>query len=283
MVAAFSFVGVGRPGLATAVVVGTMPGLLTLRLGQLSFLWALVFGLVYRLLDRDRQVPAGLVAAVLVLKPQFAVAVMLWWLLSGPRYRTALVTMTGTGGLLSLVSFAVTPDSLGGFRESVFGALHASTFPSGFSIADTALGLAPSLPAAVVATLSVGVGVVALVAVQRHCSDDLPAMFAAGVFAAVWIPAHLLAYDWVLLAVAIGALWAARPHQRPQWMLVGAALAVWSFAAWAIALITDSVLSARLELAAVGLAAIAWWSFRALLVQPAAAEAVASRTLPVNV
>ncbi len=280
---AFRFVGVLRPRLATFLAVATLPGLLTLRLGQLSFVWALVFGLIYWLLARDRQFEAGLVGAVLVLKPQFAVAVMLWWLIGGLKHRTALVTMAGTGGLASLIAFVMTPGSFSGFREATLGALHGSTFPSGFSIADAALGVAPTLPATVVALLSAGLGIGAIAAVQRRCGDDLPAMFAAGVFAAVWIPSHLLAYDWMLLAVAIGALWAARPGQRPQWILVGALLASWAFVAWAIALIADSLLGARLELAAVGLAVIAWWSFRTLLTQQTTAEVATSRKLPVNV
>lgn len=280
---AFRLVGVARPRWATVLAVATLPGLLTLRLGQLSFLWALVFGLVYWLLARDRQVAAGLVAAVLVLKPQFAVAVMLWWFMTGRKHRTALVTMAGTGGFMSIAAFVMTPGSFSGFREATFGALHESKFPSGFSIVDAALGVAPSLPAVFVALLSVGLGIGAIAAVHRRCGDDLPAMFAGGVFAAVWIPSHLLAYDWVLLAVAIGALWAARPGQRPQWILAGAMLATWAFVAWAIALIADSLFGARLELAAVGLAVIAWWSFRTLLIRQTTAEVAASRKLAVNV
>jgi hypothetical protein len=283
LVGAFRFVGVPRPRLAAVLAVATLPGLITLRLGQLSFLWALVFGLVYWLLARDRQVEAGLVGAILVLKPQFAVALILWWLMSGLKHRTALLTMAGTGGFASFVAFVMTPGSFSGFREATLGAFHESTFPSGFSIADAALGVSPSLPATFVALLSAGLGVGAIAAVRRRCGDDLPAMFAAAVFAAVWIPSHLLAYDWVLLAVAIGALWAARPSQRPQWILVGALLASWAFVAWAIALIADSLVGARLELAAVGLVVIAWWSFRTLLTEQATAEVATSRTLPVNV
>ncbi len=281
---ALHLVGVGPVWVATSIVVGTLPALLTLRLGQLAFFWALIFAVVYWLLERDRQVAAGLVAALLMLKPQFAVAVVLWWVVSGPRHRRALVTMIVTGGVVSLAAVVGTPGSFAGFWDAGSRVLEETTFPTGFSIKNTLVGLGAPLPAALVAILTLGLGIGAVVLVHQRCRDDLPAMFAAAVFAAVWIPAHLLAYDWVLLAVAVGALWAARPDQRNQWLMVAAALAVWAFAAWAIALIAHSVAGVRLEIAAVGLAVIAWWSYRSLLVHSATdAAAPAPRTLLVDV
>lgn len=283
MAGSLRLVGV-RPALAaTALAVLTFPALLTFRLGQLSFFWALVLGAIYRLLHQDRQVAAGLVAALLVLKPQFAAAVGLWWMVSGTRHRLALATMSVVGGIGTVAAFLWTPGSLAGFWEAGARTLNSSTFPTGFSIKDTVASFGTPLPVVFVALLTLGLGIAALIVVHHRCGDDLPAMFATAAFAAVWLPTHLLAYDWLLLAVAIGALWAARPNQRPQWAAVGAILALWSFAAWAGALVADATLGIRFEPAALGLLMIAWWAYRNLLVAPATVELVTHRTLAVDV
>lgn len=280
---AIRFVGMSRPWLAAGLVILTLPGWLTLRLGQLAFLWALLLAGVYWLVRHDRLAAAGLVAGLLALKPQFAAIVAVWWLLDAVKYRRALGWLLVSGGTITALTFSITPGSIGGFTDAALGAVQDAKFPIGYSLNDTVLGLAPSLPDLAVAAVVAGLGVAALAVVVRRFPGDLAVQFAAVTFAAVWIPPHLIAYDWVLLWIGVTALWASRPAQRPEWLFVGSVLAIWAAFAWLFAQAARELWGVRLELAAVGLAVIVLWAYRRLLIGSADPVAVDARKLPLNV
>lgn len=254
---------------AAGIVLLSLPGWLTVRLGQTTFVWVALFALVLWLLGKDRQAEAGLVAGLLALKPQFAAVIAVWWLLTYSRHRVALRWMIVSGGLITAVTLAITPGSVGGFLDAAFGAVQDAKFPIGFTLNDTILGLAPDLPDLPVALLVAALGVAGLAAVIRRFPDDRSVQFAAATVAAVWIPPHLIAYDWALLGLAVAVLWVARPQQRPAWLALGAGLAIWATFAWLFAQLARDLWGVRLELAAVGLAVAALYAYRALLVAEA--------------
>lgn len=276
LAAALSAVGVERYLLATGLFLLSLPGWLTVRLGQTTFAWVALFSLVLWLLSKDRQAEAGVAAGLLALKPQFAAVIALWWLLTYSLHRVALRWLIFCGGLITVVTFAITPGSVTGFLDAAFGAVQDAKFPIGFTLNDTILGLAPDLPDVPVALIVAALGVAGLVAVMRRFPNDHRVQFAAVTVAAVWIPPHLIAYDWALLGLAVAVMWVDRPQQRASWLALGAGLAIWAAFAWLFAQLARDLWGVRLELAAVGLAVAAVYAYRALLVGE-------NRTIPSNV
>ncbi len=264
---------------ATALVVMSLPGWMNFRLGQLAPLWALVFAAVYRLLRDDRQAAAGAVSGLLALKPQFGIVVAVWWALDLTKYRVALAWSAVSAAAITVLTFAVTPGAVSGFYEAAFGAVTDAKFPIGFSLNDTVLGLFPDVAELPVALAVAAAGVAALWIVVRRHRGDLPLQFAAAIVAALWVTPHLIAYDWMLVGVAAGALWADREGQRSAWLGYGALTALWAAAAWLLAQVGREWLDLRLELAAVGLAAIAVAAYLTL----AATNSTSSRTITPDV
>ena len=139
-------VGVRRWPIGVALILLSLPGWLAVRLGQLAFWWILILAVVLFLLRCDRQVSAGVVASILVLKPQLAVAVALWWLISHRRHRRALIALLSASVAITIVSFSLTPGAANGFLDAIRSVAQSSKAPIVFSPAAAMHTFIPSLP-----------------------------------------------------------------------------------------------------------------------------------------
>ncbi len=281
--AAFWLVGVREWWFAALLAICSLPGMLGLRLGQPAFLWVFLLAGVFWMLHNGRTTAAGVLAGLTVLKPQFAVALALWWLIAGGQYRGALRAMATSGGLISMAGFVAAPGSFIGFWRAVLEAGGATEFPAGFSLIDAVSGVSADLAPVVPAALALLLGPAIMVVVVRRCREDLPALFAATMFVAVIMPARLLAYDWALVGLGVAVLWQHRPQQRPVWALVGVGVAVWAWVAWVTSMMLAEWFSVRFQPAAIGLVMIFAWCFGRIVDPDAESSPRVARNIALDV
>lgn len=238
-----------------------------LYVGQVVPLIAASVLIAWRLLREDRDVAAGLVLSVVMLKPQAAGVVPLALLAAG-RYRAFAACVAATATVAGTSLLALGPDGLAEYRGSLDG-LPSSSY-------DLTLGDALGLTGAAVALFGALIVFAALVTARRVHSDYPGIALVAGVLASLLATPYLYENDLCLLGAAGWILWAERP--TPLWR--ASLLTIWIFAA--THLIVNSVVAPTLrewpllELALfVGVVATAWFAAPVRRRRPAAPVSVA--------
>jgi alpha-1,2-mannosyltransferase len=239
--------------------------------GQNSLFSLAFLAATFALARRGRPFLAGMVAGLLLFKPQLLVGVGLLWTLDVRRSWRALLGIATTGCLLLGVTAAFIPEAGRRFVED-FGsilrmhsaaAMHQLYSTQGFWLlllpdhADAAklLGTATSL-----------LGVVALVFAWRRHRDDLSITFAAAVLLTLWISPYAMVYDWSILLVPATLLWQHVPAERPRWRVLFAALWLVSFVSGPLVRAQLAVMPFAVQISVPVLAAVAmaaWLGLRA--------------------
>jgi hypothetical protein len=232
---------VGLP--VAAAMMLTVPGFLTIALGQNTLVTLLVVCAALVLLDRGRLVAAGVVLGLLVLKPQLLIGVVVWLAAAPRRSRRELAgVVVGAGGIVA----ASLPFTLDGWREYL-GALSSLSQPPNtvgrpyFSGLDFLRFLFGDGTLALV-TWVVLVCVVIWVLVRTvRASVQNPAVgLAVAVLGSLLLSPHLVSYDWLLLVVPGVVFWRRFGSARPVLVFSAGMLS-------AAALITPSIVSAMIE------------------------------------
>lgn len=230
------FLGVQRAVRGAGIVLLTFPAYLAINSGQSTFFWFCIIAGVFVLLKRGSTVHAGLLAGLLILKPPLVIGFGLWWLIDRRMHRTLLAAAV-SGVSIVVISAPLVGQAWLEYPAAIlrFSDMHASSaaqvtqfstwgfldllFP-GHHTAATVVGVVASI-----------VGVAAFVVFFGRHRDEWPLLFAASVFAMLWISPHVLPYDWVLLAVPLIVLWRERPESVDSWLraaIVLAFVALWS-------------------------------------------------------
>lgn len=191
----------GAPAWWMWLILVSPPALVTIVLGQASFLTAALVGVgAIGLLEDRPWWTAGAVVG-LFFKPYFAVGLLLLLAVSGRR-RPAAVAAAGWLGLAA-ASFLMVPDLLSEWSRS-WDALTASTrlFESGPAGMVSPLG---STTATIVwgAAALAGLGGLSWL-IRSECVWSVQVAGAAAV--GVWLTPHLLVYDWLVLAIPLTVL-----------------------------------------------------------------------------
>jgi alpha-1,2-mannosyltransferase len=198
------------------------PVFATVSFGQNTFLSLIVFAGVYRLLEADRYLIAGLVAGLLWFKPQLLIGFMIWWAVSPARYWRCWLGIGLTGLALAGLSWLVLPEASAAFvhslRENVgYGGEGLWNKHSPRAFFQLLLPGAPLL--AWVLTASVWMLSIAAVAwLARRSGSSVATMFPVAVFLSLWVTPHALIYEWALLVVAGVILWERWPGSRDVWL-----------------------------------------------------------------
>jgi alpha-1,2-mannosyltransferase len=216
-------------GKALAWSLSFYPVFAAVSFGQNTLLSLGIFALAYHAIVRDRRLVAGLVAGLLLYKPQLLFGLGLWWLFDVRRNWPALLGVATTSLVLGSLSWLVLPQETSDWLRRLPQIADYDAFefynlhnPRGFG--DLLTGNRRF--GQVVGLLGLGLAAIWLWRFQRRHHQDERLIFAAAVFATLWGSPHTMIYEWALLVLPAIVLWNARPDRRATW--------TWLFAiAWA--------------------------------------------------
>ncbi len=216
--------------------------------GQNTLLSFGIFAIVYRLLTSERRYLAGIVAGLLLFKPQLLMGLGLWWLLDVRRYWPCLLGAGTTAGLLAILSFLVVPDETFAWAERLPDIARYDAFafynlhnPRGFG----ALLTGSKSIGNWFGLIGVGLTILWFTRFWLRNRTDLALMFAAAMFATLWGSPHTMTYEWALAVIPAALLWQCRPESRSRMIPVFAL-------AWVALFVSTPLTKAQLQ--ATGLA-----------------------------
>ena len=193
------------PARIAAVVVAMTPWwvLLAIYVGQIVPLVAAAVLVAWRLVKEDREIAAGLVLSVLVLKPNTALLVP-FALLAAGRWRTFVACAAASGVIAGLSLLAVGFDGVGDYVGSL------SRLPGGAS----ALTLGGAFGLSGMAAIVVRAGIVLAALTAAFTQRGRPGMaMAIGAIASLLTAPYLHNSDLCLLVAAGWIVW----HEAPVW------------------------------------------------------------------
>jgi hypothetical protein len=238
------------------------PVFAAISFGQNSLFSLAFLAAAFALWQRGRPFFAGMVAGLLLFKPQLLVGVGLLWALDARRSWRALTGLATTGCLLVGATAALIPEAGRRFiddfdaimRMHSAAALHQLYSTQGFWV----LLLPDHADAAkLLSTATSLLGVVALVVVWRRNRDDLPIAFAGAVLLTLWISPYAMVYDWSILLIPATLLWRHVPDERPRWRVLFAVIWLVSFVSGPLVRGQQAVLPFSIQLSVPALAAVA--------------------------
>jgi len=193
------------PARIAAVVVAMTPWwvLLAIYVGQIVPLVAAAVLVAWRLVKEDREIAAGLVLSVLVLKPNTALLVP-FALLAAGRWRTFVACAAASGVIAGLSILAVGFDGVGDYVGSL------SRLPGGAS----ALTLGGAFGLSGMTAIVVRAGIVLAALTAAFTQRGRPGMaMAIGAIASLLTAPYLHNSDLCLLVAAGWIVW----HEAPVW------------------------------------------------------------------
>jgi len=219
-------IGASRPGVLLVGAVLSIPGYLGVSLGQGQFFWAAIYAGILSRLRAEKQVQAGLLASLLVLKPQLLVPFALWWLVDWRRNRVALGTSLAGAAAISIAPAIVFPGSYTGYGallQAANDAFPLDGIPMGVTFRDAIDALTGGSTALSGGIVVVGVGLfIAVLLKGLRARWDMDTMFIVATTMGLLVLPHVLLYDWLLLIPA-GVLLAQRIP--PRSVIIPAAIA----------------------------------------------------------
>ena len=221
-------------------IVLTLAGLLNTFYGQNSLFTFLLLSASYASLRGRREVLGGAFLGGIAYKPQLLGGFVVW-LIYGHRTMWKVVAGAALSlGALAGASVLLIPEAWPRFADAILTSQpNLATDEVQLSIRHAALLLLPRHEA--LALVLYGVAVVSVVVGQiwflGRVSDDLALEFASAVSVSVLVAPRGLTYDWLLLAIPLALVWAARPDYWKAWLwstavLVGTVLVSVYAAKW---------------------------------------------------
>jgi hypothetical protein len=197
--------------------------------GQNSLFSLALLALTFALLRRDRPFAAGLVAGLLLYKPQLLLGVGLVWLADRRRGWRALLGLAATGAVLAGLSVWLLPEATRAYFDSlgqIVGMQDRLALPQNYSTQGFWMLLLPGHDALAQA-LSRGcslLGVAVLAAFWRRAHGEAAVPFAVAVLLTPLLSPYAMLYDWSVLLVPATLLWLYVPEGRPRWLVLFALL-----------------------------------------------------------
>lgn len=280
------FLGVRRAALGAVVLLLSFPAFLAVNSGQSTFFWFCLVSAIVLAFKADARLVGGALAGLLILKPPLALGFGLWWLIDRRMHRT-LIAAASSAVVVVVVSLPFVGKTWLEYPAAIFrfADMHASTeaqtaqfSPWGFT--DLLFPGHQALAASVGVASSV-VAVLAFIMFFRRHRDEWPLLFAASIFATLWISPHVLPYDWTLLAISLILLWQARGALADSWIRAGIVLALVSLWSLPIAVGMTRELGWAIQIAVPTLGLVAWFIARELR-GPTPSQTAASPTLGIQ-
>jgi hypothetical protein len=198
----------------------------SITFGQNSLLSLGILCLVYALWRKDRLWQAGLVASLILYKPQLALGIGVLWLLNWRRDWKALLGLAAGGAVLAGLCFALLPDASLAyvhFARTVlpdlpsweqFPLWHLYTVRGFFRLLlpETVPGF--KLLADGLSTLLALLGIWVFYRFWQRTPGKIDLHYAAAICLTIWITPHAMVYDWAVLLIPALLLWGFNPGLR---------------------------------------------------------------------
>ena len=218
---------------ATALALGFWPLFRAVGGGQNTAVSVLLFSAAWRLLDDDRQVGAGLVAAALLYRPQYALPLVAVMVLDR-RWRAVVTSAVAGAATWSITAVVLGVGWVATWMEQVLpfverdAEVNAANSISLLGLAQAALGADHAI--AVASGLAGSIAVAATVAWTWRPGGAVPlalrmAVLTSGV---LLVSPHTMFYDAGLLVVVAGAAWAHVDRAQDRSVVASAIAAVWT-------------------------------------------------------
>jgi hypothetical protein len=210
------------PGLATrwwvtiAAVASFYPMFRAVTAGQNTALTLFLIVAAWRLVDADRDVAAGLVLALLLYKPQYAIP-LIGLLFLSRRWRVVVGAAIGAGGLWALGAIWLEPNWLASWWNRVvpFAQLDAQVnAKNSISAPGFAEALGGGAWSILGWTIAVVVGLTVSWVWWRRVDQPLTVRMAVAAPAILLMSPHSMFYDASLILISVGVLVAVGPIQR---------------------------------------------------------------------
>lgn len=230
-------------------VLSFLPTFAAFDYGQNTPISYFLFAAVFVLLAKDRPFLAGVVAGLLLYKPQLLLGLGVWALLDWKKKWPCVCGVVITGCLLAILSYMVLPTATKGFLDSFNRNLKFDSFeqfkmhnplalsrlllpadkiarelhgeqPSGdeqshrnepYYKTERTVRFMHNVFACVCGLAAIGV----FRRLYRQRRNDVNVMFGGAVFLTLWANPHTLIYEWMLLALT-GLLWFREWKGRPN-------------------------------------------------------------------
>ena len=260
-----------RPLRAFLWAMAFYPVFAVVSFGQNTFISLAIFAAVYRLLESDRRFAGGLVAGLLLFKPQLLLGLLVWWAFQPRRYLRTWLGVASTGVVLGTVSLGALPeasqafvDALGGNVKFTGEKMWNKHTPRAFFEM-----LLPGLPNGVYWGLG---GVISLICVgaawwiKRESGAPIATMFPVAVFLSLYASPHALIYEWALVFAAGLVLWERYPQHRETWLCLFAAAWIVLVASTPVSLVQEKFmgLPAVLQISVPVMGLVGWLAARQL-------------------
>jgi hypothetical protein len=198
------------------------PVFATFTFGQNSLLSFGIFCAVFACLERRCRFAAGMVAGLLLFKPQLLLGIVVWWAIDCRRYWPAILGGVVTSLILTALTLGLaldeTQEYIKRFRDiasyDAFELYNLHT-PRGFGT------LISGGNKEVGSLVALGCGVAAIgwfVVMWRRHRDHLPIIYAAMIFLTLWASPHTMIYEWSIVLIPAVLLWERAPGHRDVWL-----------------------------------------------------------------
>lgn len=223
------------------------PVFATISFGQNTLISLAIFASVYRLLESDRRLSAGLLAGLLWFKPQLLIGLLIWWAFSPRRYLHAVLGIVLTGLALAALSWGALPEGSQAFVDSLGKNIKFTGEKMWNKHAPRAFFemLIPGLPGSVYWAFAIIVAAASVALAWRiaqRTGAPVAVMFPIAVFLSLWASPHCLIYEWSLLIAAGIVLWERFPASRDVWLCLNAIVWVVLAASTPLSLVQEKFL-----------------------------------------
>jgi hypothetical protein len=213
------------------------PVFTAISFGQNSLLSLFLFCLLYWLWRKDKFLLAGLVASLLLFKPQMILGLGVLWLFEWRKSWKSLLGLVLGGAFLAGICFWLLPDASRAFvdisRNILPNLIYRDQFPlwhlhslRGFWILlfPGQIGLAEGL-----SLLLSAAGIVAYFFFWRAKRMEPVLLFAGAICLTIWITPHAMIYDWSILLIPAFLFWKTLPQLSVLWKPIFALIWIATF------------------------------------------------------
>ena len=252
--ASLRVLGAHNPRNSFLWVLSWFPVFASISFGQNSLLSLFLLSLTYIFWQRQHNFSAGLIASLVLFKPQLLIGITLLWLIRWRRDWKALTGLLVGVGTLTTLTFLFLPSAASSYLklalEFIPGLIYGDQFPlyhlhalRGFW---TLLFPGNAWLAEGASLLLSSLGLVFFFRFIQHNHSRPALQFTAAIALTILITPHAMIYDWSLLLIPAILLWQSLPKLEQYWKVIFAVV-------WLVMLLSGPLTSMQLKILPIAL------------------------------